>query len=83
MNREVKWHKPESPAFAVGEVWYSVSGNIQATVIGTYRWGSDKWDCDVYYRFRDGSVAKKDCWNFQVRYQHSADFPAQGKSPKK
>ena len=73
MNGVRKFHSPDGPAFAPGQEWVSCSGKIRCWVIGTRRWGSDKWDVEVTYRYADGAESRKDAWNFQVRYEHIAD----------
>lgn len=73
MNGNVKFHKANGPAFAPDQEWKSVAGNIRCWIIGVRKYGEDKWDYEVTYRFADGSVASKNAWSFQVRYQHIAD----------
>lgn len=74
MNGNIKFHSPNGPAFAPGELWVGSSGSTYE-VIGTRRWGEDKWDVDVTYVVA-GTVEPqwtKDAWNFQVRFTHVAD----------
>jgi hypothetical protein len=77
MNHNIKFHKPESPAFIPGEIWFACSGSgNQVEVVSIRRWGTEKWDADVTYRWLENGEYKtntKDCWNFQVRYFHQAD----------
>lgn len=73
MNGKIKWHKANGPAFAPGEPWMSVSGKIRCEIVSVRKFGDDKWDYLVTYRYTDGSEHSKDAWNFQVRYGHIAD----------
>lgn len=73
MNGKVKFHKANGPAFAPDQEWKSVAGNIRCWIIDVRKYGEDKWDYEVTYRFTDGSIASKNAWSFQVRYQHIAD----------
>lgn len=73
MNGDIKWHKANGPAFAPGEQWRSVSGNIRCEIVSVSKFGPDKWDYLVTYKYPDGGGHTKDAWNFQVRYQHIAD----------
>lgn len=88
MNGAKKFHSPDGPAFLPGELWESCEGHV-VEIKGTERYGSDKWDVNVYYIYvgklanmpamlTDGRPLparefSKDAWNFQVRYQHQAD----------
>jgi hypothetical protein len=72
MNGAKKFHSPEGPAFNTGEQWVG-SNNVLCWIVSTRRYGKDKWDVEVTYQYRDGSIFTKDAWNFQVRYQHVAD----------
>lgn len=72
MNGAKKFHSPDGPAFNSGEVWSSPSGFV-VTVQNVERWGSEKWDVDVYYLTVSGQRYMKNAWSFQVRYEHSAD----------
>ena len=88
MNGNIKFHKATSPAFNPGEVWVGSSGS-KVTVVSvskypgatsdhsssygvTYEWKTATGNNTIQY--------EKDCWNFQVRYTHSADLIAEGKS---
>ena len=73
MNGAKKYHKPTGPAFNVGETWASLSGGLTCEIVSVRKYGNDKWDYDVTYRYPDGSECSKDAWNFQVRYGHVAD----------
>ncbi len=73
MNGTKKFHSPDGPAFAVNEEWVG-SGGLRCWIVSTSRYGSDKWDVNVTYRYRDGAESSKDAWNFQVRYKPAADF---------
>lgn len=73
MNGTLKWHKANGPAFAIGEEWRSVSGNVRCWIVGVRKFGSGKWDYEVTYRFAEGPETSKDAWNFQVKYFHVAD----------
>lgn len=72
MNRQVKFHKPNGPAFNKGERWIG-SSKSEVVIISVEKFGEGKFDHQVKYSQVDGSVAEKDAWNFQVRYQHIAD----------
>ena len=74
MNGTVKFHKPNGPAFAIGEQWISCAGNLKVTITGVTRIGDEKFDYRVSYRQSDGTTAEKGAWEFQVRYQHVADL---------
>ncbi|WJJ54536.1 hypothetical protein PT07_00145 [Pseudomonas phage PT07] len=87
MNGAKKFHSPDGPAFSKGELWESCEGFV-VQIRGTERYGTDKWDVDVYYAYV-GVIPKpvaldrriqlparefsKNAWSFQVRYQHQAD----------
>ena len=76
MNGNKKFHKPSGPAFNAGEVWFSVSGNIRVVILGVRKYavgGNEISDYAVRYDNGEGVEVEKDAWNFQVRYQHSAD----------
>lgn len=77
MNKVIKFHKPQSPAFNSGEVWISANG-AKVTIDSVAPWpkASDKWAFSVSYTQSDGSKATKDVWAFQVRYNHQADLLA-------
>lgn len=75
MNKNIKMHQPEGPAFAPGETWVGANGN-RVSIISTKRWGSDKYDVEVTYRQIDGSIASKDAGIFQNKYTHEADLVA-------
>lgn len=72
MNGNIKFHKPESPAFDHWQEWVSACGH-SVHIIKVVRWGTGKWDATVTYCGRDMHPMEKDAWNFQVRYQHVAD----------
>ncbi|AEK21657.1 hypothetical protein K5_134 [Pseudomonas phage K5] len=88
MNGAQKFHSPDGPAFNQGELWESCEGHV-VEIKGTERYGSEKWDVNVYYVYAGKSPNmpavlasrqelparefSKDAWNFQVRYQHQAD----------
>lgn len=77
MNGHRKFHKGDGPAFAPGEIWHACDGSgHKVEIIGVRRYGNDKWDISVYYKWTERGeerVHDKDAWNFQVRYYHSAD----------
>lgn len=73
MNGIRKFHSPDGPAFAPGQEWVG-SSNLRCWIVSTRRWGTNKWDVDITYRFRDGAEYTKDAWNFQVRYEHVSDL---------
>lgn len=73
MNGCRKFHSPDGPAFNVGEHWRSISGKINCWITERVRYGPEKWDVKVTYKYSDGATHSKDAWNFQVRYQHTAD----------
>lgn len=72
MNGAKKFHKPNGPAFNVGEQWISYSGN-RVTILSTRKFGEGKFDYEVSYRQLHGPNCERDAWNFQVRYNHVAD----------
>lgn len=89
MNGNVKFHKATSPAFNPGEVWVgSFSANAKVTVVSVRKYPGATSDhssdyCVTYeWKSQSGEVQhhEKDCWNFQVRYTHTADLTAEGKS---
>lgn len=71
------WYNPESPAFMHGEVWVSSTGG-RVIVLNVRKYlteGNHISDWEVTYFTGGGlSTHKKDCWNFQVRYNHEADL---------
>lgn len=73
MNGKIKFHKPNGPAFAVGEQWESHGGKLKVTITGVTKIGDDKFDYLIDYLQSDGTSSQKDGWNFQVRYSHVAD----------
>lgn len=78
MNGSRKFHKATGPAFFPGEIWYGVSGKIKVEILSVRATkGNHTSDYFVtYLTDPDGDRSKmheKDCWNFQVRYEHSAD----------
>lgn len=76
MNGAKKFHNADGPAFNPGERWIGSSG-VVAEIIRTERYGTGKWDVDVFYCFptmQEGDrEVNKNAWSFQVRYQHQAD----------
>lgn len=75
MNGKVKFHSPDGPAFAPGQVWEGVSGT-RCEILRVERYGVDKWDVDVFYWYPSDDFKRelrKNTWSFQVRYQHEAD----------
>ena len=74
MNGNVKFHKPNGPAFAAGEQWVSCGGKLKVTITSVTRIGDDKFDYRIEYLQSDGTTANKGAWEFQVRYQHVADL---------
>jgi hypothetical protein len=74
MNGAKKFHSADGPAFNQGEVW--ISGEHEAQIIRTERYGCGKWDVDVYYSYPNDPLkeVRKNAWSFQVRYQHKADL---------
>lgn len=86
MNGNIKFHKATSPAFNPGEVWVGSSGS-KVTVVSVRKYPGATSDHSSSYGVtyewtQHGKVVQyeKDCWNFQVRYTHSADLIAEGKS---
>lgn len=73
MNKTIKFHKANGPAFAVGERWVGSSG-IRCSIVSVRQFGNEKWDYEVTYAYDDGAISTKDAWNFQVRYTHIADL---------
>lgn len=73
MNKRVKFHKPNGPAFNKNEIWQG-SSKSHVKIISVLKFGNDKFDYNVTYQQTDGSICKKDAYNFQIRYQHLADF---------
>lgn len=73
MNGTVKFHKPNGPAFAIGEHWVSHGGKLKVTIVGVTKIGDGKFDYLVDYLQSDGTTAQKGGWDFQVRYGHIAD----------
>jgi hypothetical protein len=73
MNGTRKFHKPNGPAFDVGQEWRGISGNFSCFITGVKKFGDGKFDYRVFYRYEDGVTCDKDCWSFQVRYEHVAD----------
>ena len=72
MNGKIKFHKPNGPAFAVGEEWISANG-MKVTITKVTCIGDGKFDYLIDYLQSDGTSSQKDGWNFQVRYNHQAD----------
>lgn len=73
MNGAKKFHSPNGPAFNKGEIWVACDGSgIVVEIQNIERWGTDKWDVDVYYTSQS-LVFHKNAWSFQVRYEHQAD----------
>lgn len=80
MNGEIKWHKATGPAFHPGEVWVSGAGKVTIVEVRKYPGAAPDAnhvsDFGVTYEWMErGEIRRheKDCWNFQVRYTHSAD----------
>jgi len=77
MNGNPKFRKPTGPAFAPGEHWKSISGNIDCWIVKVEKYPratSDHIsDYGVTYRYSDGTEHSKDAWSFQVRYEHTSD----------
>lgn len=73
MNGKKKFHKPNGPAFDAGQEWRGCDGSAKVEIISVRKFGEGKFDSEITYLQSDGSVAKKDAWNFQVRYYHVAD----------
>lgn len=74
MNGKTKFHKPNGPAFNVGEIWYGISTKAEVEIIRVEKFGSDKWDYEVFYMDESDNIYHKDAWNFQIRYEHHADL---------
>lgn len=77
MNRKIKFHSPDGPAFLPGEQWLTTARDARVSIASTRRYGPDKWDVEVEYVLidrEDHHYFKKDAWNFQVRYFHIADL---------
>jgi hypothetical protein len=77
MNGTVKFHKPISPAFAVGEEWVAPSGlggYNSVYIQSVTKFGDGKYDYQVVACDCFGiTQVDKDAWNFQVRYNHIVD----------
>jgi hypothetical protein len=77
MNHNIKIHKDTGPAFYAGEVWV-VGSCSKVTVMSVEKIpgsiGNHSSDFWVTYQQVDNSITTKDCYNFQARYQHTADF---------
>lgn len=75
MNGEIKFHSPDGPAFNKGERWVGSSGAVYV-IVDRRRWGTDKWDVDIFYILEGQPDIKwhKDAWNFQARCTHAADL---------
>ena len=74
-----KFRKWNSPAFNEGEVWVSSSGT-KVRIISVSRYpaakGNYSSDYEVTYYVdaeKCDKIYSKDCWNFQVRYEHCSD----------
>lgn len=69
-----KFRKQTSPAFNAGELWVSTCNN-RVRILSTRRYANcnGKWDWDVTYVQSCGTVATKNGWSFQVRYEHHSD----------
>lgn len=78
MNKTVKFHKPTGPAFNPGEIWEGSAGS-KVKIISVKHFSGNPLchglsDYEVEYFTGEGeNTNTKDCWNFQVRYNHSAD----------
>ena len=85
MNRNIKFHKPKSPAFNAGEVWVGSSGfKVEIVSVRKYPGATNEHSSDygvTYQWSENGKIVQheKDCWNFQVRYTHVADLVVKGK----
>jgi len=74
-----KFRKWNSPAFNEGEIWVSSTGS-RVKIISVVKYpgatGQYSSDYEVTY-FTDADKCdithSKDCWNFQVRYEHCSD----------
>ena len=77
MNKHIKFHKANGPAFAVGEQWHNGYNHNYVTIKSVRNWGPNKWDYDVTYTWTNANGEEcehtKDAWNFQVRYMHKSD----------
>jgi hypothetical protein len=73
MNGKVKFHKPNGPAFAVGQEWQAISEHFSCWIDSVRKFGEGKFDYIVNYHYADGTKSEKDAWGFQVRYRHVAD----------
>lgn len=75
MNGNIKFHKPNGPAFNFGEIWVPCSrpDAYKVTIVSVRKFGDDKFDYEVTYVDDRGIEMHKDAWNFQVRYMHIAD----------
>lgn len=80
MNHAAKFHKATGPAFATGEQWFGITGNVEVTIVGVSKYpnttGDHTSDYEVEYEWKEnGKTVRhfKDAWNFQVRYVHIAD----------
>jgi hypothetical protein len=79
MNGKVKWHKPNGPAFAFGELWVGSSGNI-VSIVSVRQVGPGKFDYIVTYVDDRAIEMTKLAWDFQVRYEHIADANIRSKT---
>lgn len=80
MNGNIKFHKPKSPAFNQGEIWVSACGTkVEIVSVRKYPGASSDGmsSYGVTYKvdpYKNPEVLnEKDCWSFQVRYNHIAD----------
>ncbi len=82
MNGARKWHKANGPAFNPGEQWFGVSGRFLVTIVSVRKYpgasadSNHNSDFGVTYEWTErGEIVQheKDCWNFQVKYEHIAD----------
>ena len=80
MNGTIKFHKPTSPAFNVGEVWFGGPLNSKITIVSVEKVGSEKWDYTVTFQYANGTIYSSNAWKFQTRYTHHADKYAKCKN---
>ncbi len=73
MNKTVKFHKANGPAFHMGEIWKNIVSGHEVEIVNVRKFGNEKWDYEVTYIDENDQRWKKDAWNFQVRYTHCAD----------
>ena len=73
----IKFRKPTSPAFNPGEIWLGVDATVEIISVRRYpgATGHHSSDYGITYwvDLNKTQTNEKDCWSFQVRYNHSSD----------